>query len=265
MGVVKRGSGRRRMAILLLALAALGAGGAWRAGWHVPERQLPWTPMFYSDTHSLWSDMKINRLQDDARECHRFLDETPMQYRPVENDVFGPGCSFTNVVQVEPADRYKGQAFSLRCGTAAALVMWRHHVVEPAARRYLGTELAKIEDFGSYSCRNVYGRASGRRSEHATANAIDISGFDMADGQRITVAANWNSGDARAKFLRVVGAGACDWFHAVLGPPYNRAHADHLHLDRGPYRICSTVQQSGLEALFGRGLPAADNEPGAGE
>ena len=27
-------------------------------------------------------------------------------------------------------------------------------------------------------------------------------------------------------------------FDAVLSPDYNAAHHDHLHLDRGPFRMC---------------------------
>jgi hypothetical protein len=31
---------------------------------------------------------------------------------------------------------------------------------------------------------------------------------------------------------------ACAYFRAVLGPHYNKLHANHCHLDMGPYRIC---------------------------
>jgi hypothetical protein len=84
----------------------------------------------------------------------------------------------------------------------------------------------------------VYGQESGRVSQHATANALDVAGFRLADGRRITVAADWADEGDEGRFLRAVRDGACRSFETVLGPEYNAAHRDHLHLDRGPYRVC---------------------------
>jgi len=83
---------------------------------------------------------------------------------------------------------------------------------------------------GSYSCRNVAG--SGRRSAHATGEAIDIAGFLLADGRRISVKNGWHGGSEREReFLRVVRQSACKRFDTVLSPDYNSAHHDHLHLE----------------------------------
>ncbi|WP_240636123.1 extensin family protein [Caldimonas tepidiphila] len=96
-----------------------------------------------------------------------------------------------------------------------------------------------LEHYGSYACRNVYGRTEGRRSRHATADALDVAGFVLADGRRIRVQQHWHEGDdVAARFLREVHRGACRFFDGVLGPGYNVAHRDHLHLERGPSRIC---------------------------
>ena len=84
---------------------------------------------------------------------------------------------------------------------------------------------------GSYSCRRLYDRAEGRFSEHSTADAIDIVGFDLADGRRVSVLEDWNGGGPEAAFLRDVRDGACRLFSTVLSPDYNQAHRDHLHLD----------------------------------
>ena len=43
----------------------------------------------------------------------------------------------------------------------------------------------------SYSCRNAYGRAHGRVSEHGKANAVDIGSFVTARGQAALVMAEW--------------------------------------------------------------------------
>ncbi len=75
-------------------------------------------------------------------------------------------------------------------------------------------------------------------SQHATANAIDVSGFTLNDGRKISLKADWTGDDAKAKFLRAARDGLCDWFNTVLSPDYNALHADHFHADMGPYLTC---------------------------
>jgi len=118
------------------------------------------------------------------------------------------------------------------CPVAAAIRLWEWHVVQPAALRLLGQPVRTVMHFGAYSCRRMYGRDTGAFSEHATADAIDIAGFVLDDGRRITVAADWNGEGKDAAFLRAVRDGACGLFSTVLSPDYNAAHRDHLHLDQ---------------------------------
>jgi hypothetical protein len=110
--------------------------------------------------------------------------------------------------------------------------------VLPAAQRNLGKRVTRLEHFGSYSCRNIYGRENARRSRHATADAIDVAGFRLADGTRIRVVRDWSSDTPEALFLHEVHRGACRFFDGVLGPEYNVAHRDHFHLDRGGFGVC---------------------------
>lgn len=70
------------------------------------------------------------------------------------------------------------------------------------------------------------------------AEALDIAGFVLEDGQRIRVLKDWPEAGERAAFLREVRSGACRFFDGVLSPDYNAAHRDHFHFDRGPYRVC---------------------------
>jgi hypothetical protein len=94
----------------------------------------------------------------------------------------------------------------------------------------LGSPLVRIETMGSYACRTVAG--TDRMSAHATGNAIDVSGFVLADGRRITVLGQWYAGTpAEQAFLRVIHASACKRFGTVLGPDYNEAHRNHLHVE----------------------------------
>jgi hypothetical protein len=132
----------------------------------------------------------------------------------------------------------------LRCPMVPAVDYWVEHIVRPAARRYLGSELVEIKVAGSYSCRPVNHVSGGNLSEHGHANAIDVSTFVMSNGQRVSVRESWHGYDARRNFLRAVHDGACRVFTTVLGPNYDRMHHDHFHLDLakhgrdGTQRVC---------------------------
>ena len=76
-------------------------------------------------------------------------------------------------------------------------------------------------------------------STHATADAIDITGFTLEDGRKITLLEGWDSEDpAVSGFLRDVRDSACDWFRVTLGPDYNALHADHFHLQNTGWGAC---------------------------
>ena len=90
---------------------------------------------------------------------------------------------------------------------------------------------------GSYACRNVAG--SGQRSAHSRAEAIDIAAFVLEDGRRISVLSDWSkSTSPEREFLRVIHRSACQRFGTVLGPDYDLAHRDHLHLEESDGKFC---------------------------
>jgi hypothetical protein len=82
------------------------------------------------------------------------------------------------------------------CPLATTLSGWARFGVDRAARQILGSPLLRIETMGTYSCRTVAGTA--RLSAHATANAIDIAAFLLADGRRVSVLNNWSGGTPRS-------------------------------------------------------------------
>jgi hypothetical protein len=180
--------------------------------------------------------MKFARAAGDPILCRRVLAQGGVRFTEEPDKVAG-GCATANTVRLRDA-ALSPAAPVMTCPEALGYAFWTRHVVQPAARELLGGRVTRIEHYGTYACRNVYGRAQGRRSEHAFANALDVAGFRTASGARVTVAADFRREDARGRFLRRVRDGACPWFRAVLSPDYNAAHRDHLHLDFGRYRVC---------------------------
>jgi len=132
----------------------------------------------------------------------------------------------------------------LRCPMIPQVERWLTAVVEPAARRYLGQSVVEIKVAASYSCRPMNHSHGAKLSEHGRANALDVSGFRLADGKLVAVKEGWNSQGGERAFLRAVHEGACGDFTTVLGPNYDALHHDHFHLDLarhgrgGLNRIC---------------------------
>jgi hypothetical protein len=77
------------------------------------------------------------------------------------------------------------------CDMAAALHKWVTGDLQVLAKKHLGAPLIRIETMSSYSCRNAYGRAKGRLSEHGKANAIDIRAFLTAKAEPTDVMSHW--------------------------------------------------------------------------
>ena len=146
------------------------------------------------------------------------------------------GCGFNEGVKLKATPAPLNQPAVLSCPTALALTRFDLDVVQPAAQRHFGKAVMKIHHLGGYNCRGIVGTR--KWSQHAYGNAIDVMGFDLADGTRITVSKDWRAGNARGAFLRDVAGGACKVFRVVLTPSYDRSHRDHFHLDLGPERLC---------------------------
>jgi hypothetical protein len=183
--------------------------------------------------------VKIVPVAAELKQCLASLDQVSARYSLVEAQTSGGGCSTLSTVKLTVAGVPITNITAIKCPLALALTTWAQGPMQSAARKYFGSKVVRIESMGAYSCRNVIGRASaaGTRSEHATANAIDIGAFILSDGRRVSVQGGWNGASDEQNFLRTIRADACKRFQTVLSPDYNAAHFDHLHFDmgRGPF------------------------------
>ncbi len=222
-------AGDRRVALLLVLVALLLAGRVWLA--EHPEHN-PWAPLDLRDPTGWATEAKLLALRDDVPACRAVLDRSEIAHEVLE-PVGEGACRREDRTRLGDYPLSPGTP-PVTCPAAVALTLWERDVLAPAAREIFGSEVARIEHLGAYSCRRLYGADSGLWSEHATANAIDIAGFVLEDGTRISVLRDWPGEGAEARFLRRVRDGACDSFATVLSPDYNDAHADHFHLDMSP-------------------------------
>lgn len=168
--------------------------------------------------------------------CVAKLDAAQVRYEALPNQDRGAGCAIINSVKLLDIGTPTANLGAMTCDLASHFAAWARYAVRPAARLYLQSEVVRIETFGTYACRDIRGSGgtiAGQRSEHALANAVDVSAFLLADGRRITILKDWTGDTPAAQFLRVIRESACKRFRTVLSPDYNAAHRDHLHFDLG--------------------------------
>lgn len=145
-------------------------------------------------------------------------------------------CSVPGAVEVVSAAGVRiSPPAKLNCRMARRLADWMENGMQIAAQRGRGQRIASIQTLGTYSCRRRNGLPSGRLSEHARANAIDIAGFSFADGLQVNVERGWRRPN-EGRFLRELWRSACGRFGTVLGPDSDRFHYNHFHLDAAKVR-----------------------------
>jgi len=125
------------------------------------------------------------------------------------------------------------------CAMAETFGLFVRDVAAPLTKGATGSALKSIAVGGGFECRPRNHVAGAKPSAHGCGLAIDVMGFTLADGRRISVESS-----ADAPLVRGLRMAACGAFTTVLGPGADAAHATHLHLDlekhgsSDRYRIC---------------------------
>lgn len=206
-----------------------------------PTSPLAWfavLPPLNLGTPDQWFiNWRLRAVGRDSTVCRTVVAPPHVSAVPVADAVLREGCGWQNSVRVTSIAGARVVLDKMTCEMTAALGLWMIHDVQPEALRVFGHRVSEVHHVGSYACRNIDG-SGGERSEHASANALDITGFTLASGRRISVLKGWPGDGPDAAFLRHVHARACRYFPVALGPAYNGAHRDHFHFDRGSARKC---------------------------
>jgi hypothetical protein len=243
----------------LLWEAALGLCAAFALlNLFAPPQDLPWKPLDLSQpighaTAAKVSDFALARTAapeeitavTDA--CMQVLREAGVKVERAEDQDDHGFCVVRGAVRITGGDvtPLSPGGVVMQCPLAVRYVIWDRQVLRPAAREVFGSPVARVDNYGTYSCRRIYGKTgpNDRPSEHARANALDVAALRLADGRTVTVARDWKgegpAGSDGRRFLKRLRDGACRVFSTVLTPDYNDAHRDHLHLDGAPHSLCA--------------------------
>ncbi len=156
----------------------------------------------------------------------------------------GPGeCGATDAVLMDSV-LLSGQTAvplnppaTLRCTMAEAVANWVREDVAPAALK-LGSRLRGVDNFDLYECRGRNRVRGATLSEHGRANALDVRGLRLANGEMVGLI----DVNANKEWREAMRASACARFSTVLGPGSDGNHENHIHLDlaerRGDYKTC---------------------------
>ena len=226
---------RHRRVTAGIALASLIAAVV--ADLTLAPRHLPWRPLAIDDRGGFATDMKLRiyKLGPQTWCSSLVAASARLDVMPVAPHTTDDGCGWSDgfdIVTSSDIDMSGSASTAMRCPLLAGAHIWLTSIDE-RARAILGSPLTSVHHFGTYSCRRMYNRQSGPMSQHAYANAWDVSGFELADGRVISVLRDWDNGGAEERFLKAARSEACRIFSVVLTPDYNEAHRDHFHLDMG--------------------------------
>lgn len=217
----------------VVAVVALTANRA------IPREHLPWKTLALVDPIGLATRTKAARSGADPAACRAILRQGGVTLAEVASRSSG-FCDIRDAVNVQSGLATLVPAgAAMTCRQALAVSIWERQVVQTAALAIFGEPVVKIDHYGTYACRRMYGNEDAPVSEHARANALDVAAFRLADGTGISVVNDWDDAGAKGQFLRQVRDGACKVFRTTLGPDYNAAHRDHFHLDMGGWPKCS--------------------------
>jgi hypothetical protein len=196
-----------------------------------PLNSLPWKPVVLDAPPGWLAHWQLSRLKADRQSCQAALTlASGLSFALLADRRIDDRCGFENVVRTEESPVVFAPRVTATCALTAALY-WYQHQLQAAAQAAMHSRLVGIAQLGTFSCRNVNNEATGRRSQHATANAIDIATFRFADGRTASVMRDYGRPTAEGRFLDAAHDQACRLFNVVLGPRYNRLHANHFHLD----------------------------------
>lgn len=223
----------KTLLIVFILVAVATVGYRW-----LPSHYNPFTPLSLDDPPGPITQYKLLRLTPEA--CASLLSQANqkalIRTQPVADSA--GACPLHNVVRVRDFGPVSlNSSFLASCPLALSSALFVSQQARPLTRTWTGSELVRIEHLGSYACRNIYHRPDARRSEHATAEALDISAFRLANGERVTILHGWRSTKTQP-WLQALLTASCGYYGNGLGPEYNAAHANHFHLGMRGFGLC---------------------------
>lgn len=182
----------------------------------------------------------------DHQACLKDLQAMGAVFKDIPRIDDGDGCGIDKPISLSealPGVKFKPEG-TMRCEAALALSHWMKESVIPAGDAALpkAGPIVTINQASTYICRLRNNGTTGKISEHARGNAIDIASFTFKDGTTVEVQPRKEDSTLTGAFQRAVSASGCLYFSTVLDPESDAAHENHFHMDvlkrNGDFRYC---------------------------
>jgi hypothetical protein len=153
------------------------------------------TPSVPNDPAAQAPEWSAKDIDDGRARCTALLKGLDLVAEPIGPIREGAACGTPAPMQLVSVGSSPKIVFSppatLTCEMIAAMHKWLRQDVQPLARQHLGAAIVEVATMSSFSCRNAYGRAKNKLSEHGRVNAIDIGTFVTERGEKTMVLADW--------------------------------------------------------------------------
>ncbi|PZM14142.1 extensin [Rhizobium tubonense] len=182
----------------------------------------------------------------DHQACMKDLQAMGAVFKDAPRIDDGNGCGIDKPITLTealPGIKFKPEG-TMRCEAALALAHWMKQSVIPDASAALkdAGPITTINQASTYICRLRNNATTGKISEHARGNAIDVASFTFQNGTTVAVEPRREDATLTGAFQRSVSAAGCLYFTTVLDPESDAAHEHHFHLDvmkrSGGFRYC---------------------------
>lgn len=192
----------------------------------LPKAWNPTEPLHIPDEVTPVTSFKLMNTLAQKASCLTALESGNVRFTALTDLEVSDHCGIENRVRLSGVGIAAMRPVETSCPITLRTALWEQHSLQPAAQTHLGAGIKEILHYSSYNCRRIRG-SSNRWSTHASGEAIDVAGFVLTDGRKITLLTDW---EKEQDFFNAIKQGACQWFKTVLGPDYNRLHRDHFHL-----------------------------------
>jgi len=181
---------------------------------------------------------------DEHQACLKALTAIGATFKEIPRIDEGNGCGIDKPIALSsplPGIEFKPEG-KMRCEAALALAQWVKESVIPSAAALDNGKIVAINQASTYVCRLRNNASTGKISEHARGNAIDVASFTFENGKTVAIEPRREDPTLTGAFQRATSASACLYFSTVLDPESDAAHETHFHLDvierNGGFRYC---------------------------
>jgi hypothetical protein len=149
-------------------------------------------PVAPKDVHTEeWTEAQVTFAKE---ECAKLLAGKPIDHEPLppikEGLCGAPAPIRVRSIGSDPKVTIDPPA-TMRCAVADTVLGWLNTIVQPLAKERLGSPVVKLTNAAAYVCRNRYNGTKTPLSEHALANALDVSEFVLESGESVKVLDHW--------------------------------------------------------------------------